>query len=65
MSDEIVTSGTVPDTATSGGQLNATTKGKQRAPKGAPVGPGPEVGDNGEFKPATYETGNGNFRTDR
>lgn len=53
----------MPSEAASGGQLNQSTPMDQRVPdKGLPLSEGPQVGANGEFKPAKYEVERGGFK---
>ena len=49
-----VTVGSVPPEALSGGSLNQAPPMEQRSPEGAPESNGPIIGDNGEYKRATY-----------
>lgn len=73
MSDEkrVVKSGEVPDEARSAGGLNASVGPEVRNPEPVPttqkggLDKGPNIGDDGSYRPAVYKTKSGAIRQDR
>lgn len=70
MSHEPASKGSVPPEAQSGASINETIPADQRAPSKVPndkrkLKKGPDIGENGEYRPASYKLASGSIRTDR